>query len=126
MLVFASIRFFDNSENFASAIHMFNSDANLCQLSIVLFLLFGEFAMFGLFDGGEAVRIQLKDALIARIGVLFQFFLDPKLTLFQQLEVMCPAFPTHDHKYLKCFQTDDHLRFDGMAFFCPNSTHADA
>jgi hypothetical protein len=65
---------------------------------------------------GFTVRIELPNALIAGISVLFDLGENLEFAPFQEFKIMRASLPTHDKQDLERRCADDELSFDGMSF----------
>ena len=66
-----------------------------------------------------------RESLIPGVSVFFNLGCNVQPCLFQQFEIMNSAFSAHDGQNAETIQTHNHLGFDCMAFFFPNTMPVD-
>ena len=117
--MFPPICFFDNSENFTSAIDVLYIYSLFSQLMIIFFILFSKRFVFAFFDRCSRIRINFIDALITRICKFFYIRMDNNPTLFQYSKIMNTTFSAFNSHYTQSYRTNNKLSFYSMSFFLP-------
>jgi len=73
MPTMVSIGFFDNSPAFATTNDVFDLDSFAAKPFVLLLLVFGQFALFRLFNGNFTIAMNFLNSLIAQVGLYFNF-----------------------------------------------------